>query len=195
MPKMEESRSGSDLLQQVAGELYHLGVMLLGESEATVVLVERAIATAEIPASLDSASARHSARVAMAAAAIETLSQQATAQGRPALAAPDGAYGPPNCIGDDDLDAAGVSAHELEELISGPGRVRMRAWLEGLPVAERTVFVLRTVGGLTTPEVAGLLALHGGNAAQGWMTDAVRSVFRQALCALASQLLQDSNNR
>ena len=191
MPKMDESQSGSELLHQVADELYHLGVMLLGESEATVVLVERTIATVDLAAGEDAAQARHSARVALAAAAIEMLSQRDAE----ALAAPGGEYGPPNCIGDDDLDAAGVSAHELEEMVSGPGRVRMRAWLEGLPVAERTIFVLRTVGRLTTPEVAGLLALHGGKAAHGWMTDAVRGVFRQALCALASQLLQDSNSR
>jgi hypothetical protein len=189
MPKMDESLSGSQLLHQVADELYHLGVMLLGESEATVTLVERTIATTEL--SGDSAQAGHSACVALAATAIEMLSQQ-DAQ---ALAAPTGEYGPPNCIGDDDLDAAGVSVRELEEMVSGPGRVRMRTWLEGLPVAERTIFVLRTVGRLSTPEVAGLLALHGGKAAQGWMTDAVRGVFRQALCALASQLLQDSNSR
>lgn len=191
MPEMDALQGGSELLHQVADELYHLGVMLLGESEATVVLVERAIATAELPTCEDSANARHSARVALAAAAIEMLSER---DGE-ALAAPSGEYGPPNCIGDDDLDAAGVSASELEEMVSGPGRVRMRAWLEGLPVAERTIFVLRTVGGLTTPEVAGVLALHGGKAAQGWMTDAVRGVFRQALCALAAQLLQDSNSR
>ena len=188
MPKMEGTQSGSELLQQVAGELYSIGSMLVGQSEATVLLVERAIETAEMPSCEDTAQALHSARVAMAASAIELLIER----NAEALAAPVGEFGPPNCIGEDDLDAVGVSAEELERLLSGPGRGRMRAWLEGLTVAERTIFVMRAVCGLTTPEVAGLLALHGGKAAQGWMTDAVRGVFRRALCALAAQLLQES---
>ncbi len=203
MPERNQPRSGTQMLQAVAGELYYLGTMLLGEGEATIHLVERAIATAEIPACADPetdpetdpeggpSSALHSARVAMAASVIELLSGRDSR----ALATPVGEFGPPNCIGDDDLDAAGVSAEELERLVSGPGREQLREWLEGLPVAERTIFVLRAVAGLSTPEVAGLLALHGGEAARGWMTDAVRNVFRQALCSLASQLLQDSASR
>ncbi len=191
MSERKESHSGTEMLQDVAGELYHLGTMLLGEGETTIHLVEQAIATAEIPACADPARPLHSVRVSMAASVIELLSQRDSR----ALAAPSGEFGPPNCIGDDDLDAAGVSAEELERLVSGPGRRQLREWLEGLPVAERTIFVLRAVGGLSTPEVAGLLALHGGPAAQGWMTDAVRNLFRQALCSLASQLLQDSASR
>ena len=184
-------QNGAELLQQVAGQLYHLGTMLLGDSDATVELIEQAIATAELPACADLSTARHNAQVAMAAAAIEMLSRRDPSS----LAAPTGESGPPNCIGDDDLDAAGVSPEQIEQLVSGPDRSHLRNWIEGLPVAERTIFVLRAVAGLSTPEVAGLLALHGGRAAQGWMTDAVRSVFRQALCSLASQLLQDSNSR
>ena len=189
MPKMDESQSGTELLHVVAGDLYRLGAMLLGEGETTVNLVESAITTAELPTCSDQS--LHSARVSMATAVIEYLGERDA----DALAAPSGEPGPPNCIGDDDLDAAGVSAQELEKLLSGPDRGHLRLWLEGLSVAERTIFVLRAVGGLSTPEVAGLLALHGGKAAQGWMTDAVRSVFRQALCSLASQLLQDSSER
>ena len=189
MQKKNESQNGTELLHAVAGDLYRLGAMQLGEGEITVNLVERAIATAELPTCSEKAS--HSARVSMAAAVIEYLSERDAN----ALAAPSGESGPPNCIGDDDLDAVGVSAQELEKLLSGPDRGHLRQWLEGLTVAERTIFVLRAVGGLSTPEVAGLLALHGGKAAQGWMTDAVRSVFRQALCSLASQLLQDSSER
>ncbi len=191
MPERIESQNGAEMLQAVAGELYHLGAMLLGEGEATVDLVERTIATAEIPACEDMAQALHGAHVAMAASVMELLSQRNSQY----LAAPAGEFGPPNCIGDDDLDAVGVTADDLKRLVSGPGREQLREWLEGLPVAERTIFVLRAVGGLSTPEVAGLLALHGGKAAQGWMTDAVRNTFRQALCSLASQLLQDSASR
>jgi hypothetical protein len=40
-----------------------------------------------------------------------------------------------------------------------------------------------------------LLAEHGGSEAQDWNPESVRSVFRQALCSLASQLIQASAAR
>ncbi len=182
---------GSWLLEEVAGDLYRIGSMMLGDGEETIGLIEQAVATAEIPSCCDGDQAIHNARVALAAAALELLS----ARGAAALAAPLGNFGPPNCIGDDDLSAAGVTPAELETLLTGPGRERLRGWLEGLPVVERAIFVLRAVAGLSTPEVAGLLALHGGQAARGWMPEAVSNLFRQALCSLASLLLLDSTHR
>lgn len=187
MPRMD----GSLLLEEVAGEMYHIGSMILGDGEETIGLIEHAVATAEIPSCCDGDQARHSARVALAVSAIELLASHDAA----ALAAPDGDFGPPSCIGDDDLFAAGVTPAELETLLTGPGRRRLRDWLEGLPMVERLIFVLRAVAGLSTPEVAGLLALHGGKAARGWMPEAVSNLFRQALCSLASQLLLDSTHR
>jgi hypothetical protein len=35
-----------------------------------------------------------------------------------------------------------------------------------------------------------MLAEHGGPKAAGWTPDAVRELFRQALCSLTSQLIQ-----
>uniref|UniRef100_E6Q092 Uncharacterized protein n=1 Tax=mine drainage metagenome TaxID=410659 RepID=E6Q092_9ZZZZ len=185
------AKDGSLVLEEVAGELYHIGSMLLGDGEETIRLIERAVATAEIPSCCDGDQAMHSARVALAAASIELLEDRDPST----LAAPKGDFGLPNCIGDDDLSAAGVTAAELETMLAGPGRQRLRGWLEELPVVERVIFVLRAVAGLSTPEVAGLLALHGGKAAQGWMPEAVSNLFRQALCSLASQLLLDSAHR
>jgi hypothetical protein len=75
-------------------------------------------------------------------------------------------------------------------MMSGPDRERVKKWLESLPTAMRTIFVLRAVAGLSAAETAGLLAAHGGEAAAGWTADAVRGVFRQGLCSLASQLIQ-----
>jgi hypothetical protein len=54
----------------------------------------------------------------------------------------------------------------------------------------RLIFVLRAVAGLSTPEVAGLLSLHGGERAKGWLPESVRTIFRAALCSLASQMIQ-----
>jgi DNA-directed RNA polymerase specialized sigma24 family protein len=68
-------------------------------------------------------------------------------------------------------------------MITGPDNHRLRNWLESLSLSLRVIFVLRAVAALSSTEVAGLL---------DWPPDAVRSIFRQALCSLASQLLQAS---
>jgi DNA-directed RNA polymerase specialized sigma24 family protein len=100
-----------------------------------------------------------------------------------------------SCIEGDELDAAGVTSAELEEMITGPDNQRLRNWLEGLSLPLRVVFVLRAVAGLTSAEVAGQLAENGGTQAENWTPDAVRSTFRQALCSLASQLLHATASR
>jgi hypothetical protein len=96
------------------------------------------------------------------------------------------------CIEDDDLASAGISTAELEKMIAGPERDRVRSWLESLPTAQRTVFVLRAVAEFTAAETAALLQTHGGVQAAGWTPEAVRETFRQGLCSLASQLLHAS---
>ena len=75
-------------------------------------------------------------------------------------------------------------------MIAGPDRDRVRNWLQSLPTAMRAIFVLRAVAGFTTTETAELLQAHGGPQAAGWGGDAVRELFRQGLCSLASQVLQ-----
>ncbi len=74
-------------------------------------------------------------------------------------------------------------------MITGPDRDRVRNWLESLPAAMRTIYVVRAVAGFTAQETADLLVTHGGPQAAGWTADAVRELFRQALCSLASQLI------
>ena len=61
------------------------------------------------------------------------------------LAAPLGLEPASTCIEDDDLDAAGVSKEELERMLAGPDRDRVRNWLASLPTVLRTIFVLRAV--------------------------------------------------
>jgi hypothetical protein len=174
------------LLEKIAGELYHISSMLIGEGEQSIRLIEQVVATVDLPACHDHVEARHNSRLTMASLAIAQLASRDAS----ALAAPleDGS-GPASCIDDDDLDAAGVSRAEFEQMMDGPESRRLRDWLEGLSVQLRVVFVLRAVAGLTSPEVAGLLAENGGVAAQNWTPDAVRNSFRQALCSLASQLI------
>jgi DNA-directed RNA polymerase specialized sigma24 family protein len=134
--------------------------------------------------------ARKSSRRALCGAALELLARRDAKS----LEAPEGLEHVATCIEDDDLDsvgnAAGVSRGELEQMMSGPDRGRVRTWLTSLPTAMRSIFVFRAVAGFTAAETAGLLAAHGGPAAADWTPDAVRELFRQGLCSLASQMIQ-----
>lgn len=173
------------MFDMIAAGLYNLASMLVGEGEESVRLVEEAVATVDVSASDGPLEARKSSRIALAKAALDTIVRREPGS----LAAPKGAFAPMTCIEDDDLEAAGVSAHDLERMIAGPDRARVREWLARLSAPVRTVFVLRGVAGFTSGETAGLLAAHGGPDAARWSPESVREIFRQGLCSLASQLL------
>jgi hypothetical protein len=178
-----------EMFDLIAAGMYSLASMLVGEGEDSIRLVETAVANAEISTSPDPALARKNNRWALCSAALDAL----TARDSASLAAPEGLVHAATCIEDDDLDAAGVSSEELERMIAGPDRDRVRKWLESLPTVLRTIFVLRAVAGFTTAETADLLKTHGGPQAGGWNGEAVRELFRQGLCSLASQVLQAAN--
>ena len=177
------------MIDMIAAGLYTMASMLVGEGEDSVRLVETAIANADVAACADATVARKSSRRALCAAALELLARRDAAS----LEAPEGLEHVSTCIEDDDLDAvgdaAGVSRIELERMMAGPDRGRVRTWLAGMPTAMRTIFVLRAVAGFTTAETAEMLAAHGGDAAAGWTGEAVRELFRQGLCSLASQMI------
>jgi DNA-directed RNA polymerase specialized sigma24 family protein len=169
----------------IAGKLYSLASMLVGEGEDSIRLVETAVANADVSACSSAEEARHSSRMALATAAIELIAERNPAQ----LAAPAAVEPAVTCIDDDDLDAAADAREAMERMIAGPDRERVREWLESLSPATRVIYVLRAVAGLTTSETAALLATHGGPATAPWSPDPVRELFRQALCSLASQLI------
>jgi hypothetical protein len=180
-----------DIFDLLAAGLYSMASMLLGEGEESIRAVETAIANAEVSACQNPVEARQNSRRALCAAALETVARRDPGS----LAAPEGLERASTCIEDDDLDAARESGEELLRMLAGPDRDRVRSWLEGLPAAQRTIFVLRAVAGFTPAETAGLLAAHGGPRAAGWTEDAVREFCRQALCSLASLLIQASTAR
>jgi hypothetical protein len=175
-------------IDSFATGLYSLASMLVGPGEDGVRLVETAFAGVEAPATGDAAEPRQSTRRALAAAGIEILENREPG----CLAAPDHLEPVLTCIEDEDLDAAGAYGEELERMIAGPDRDRVRDWLESLPPVLRTIFVLRAVAGFSAQETATLLAGHAGPHAAGWTAAAVREVFRQGLCSLASQLLHET---
>lgn len=187
--EVEQALTGLDeMLDIIAAGLYNLASMLVGEGEESVRLVEYTISTAEVSKCGDHFEARRSSRLALVKAALETIARREPGS----LAAPTGETGPVTCIEDDDLDSAGVSAKELEQMIAGPDRDRVREWLANLPISVRAVFVLRAVAGFSSEETAALLATHGGLGAESWTSSSVRDVFRQGLCSLASQLIHET---
>ncbi len=174
-----------DMFDLIAAGLYSMASMLVGEGEDSMRVVETAVANAEVSACADAEEARCSSRLALAIAALDLI----TERNPDSLAAPVGLEPAVTCIEDDDLDAAADAHDAMERMIAGPDRDRVRKWLEGLPTALRTIYVLRAVAGMTAAETAELLKAHGGPRAAGWSPEAVRELFRQALCSLASQLI------
>jgi hypothetical protein len=188
-PTVDRALEGMDaMFDLIAAGLYNLASMLVGEGEDSIRVVETAVATADIACSDNAQEARKASRLALSRAALDILVRRDPS----GLAAPQESHGPATCIEDDELDSVGVSAAELEHMLSGPDRDRVRNWLAELPVVLRTIFALRAVAGLTADEVASLLVEHGGAAAAGWTPASVRETFRQGLCSLASQLLHAS---
>ncbi|MGB6828538.1 MAG: hypothetical protein WBE41_10895 [Terracidiphilus sp.] len=187
--EVKQALNGLDeMFDIIAAGLYSLASMLVGEGEESVRLVEHTVSTAEVSERGDHFEARRNSRRTLAEAALDAITRREPGK----LAAPRGSTGPATCIEDDDLDSVGVSANELEQMIAGPDRDRVREWLRNLSTSVRTVFVLRAVAGFTSAETAALLAAHGGPGAEGWTSSTVRDVFRQGLCSLASQLIHET---
>jgi DNA-directed RNA polymerase specialized sigma24 family protein len=189
-PKDEAAVAGTfegmdGMFDRIASGLYSIASMLVGEGEDSIQLVETAVTNADLSRASDAEDARRSGRRALVIAAIELIAERDPAS----LGAPEGLEHAVTCIDDDDLDAAAEAREALERMIAGPDRDRVRNWLESLPPSLRTIFVMRAVAGFTAPETAGLLAAHGGPQAAGWNAEAVKELFRQALCSLASQLI------
>lgn len=174
------------ILDRIAAGLYTLASMLVGEGEDSVHLVETAIANTPASVAGDPVEGRRICRRVLCGAAVELLAQRDPG----ALAAPENLQPGGGCIDDEDLDAAAESRVEFERMIAGPDRDRVRRWLAALRPELRTIFVLRVAAGFTAKDTAEILAGHGGPQAAGWTPDAVREEFRQALCSLASQVLQ-----
>jgi hypothetical protein len=189
--ELEAQNALEGVFDRIAAELYRIASMLVGEGEESIRLVETAIANTEVSACCDPNVARTSGRRALVVGALGVLAERT----KGCLAAPVRVEQMGSCIDSDDLAAAGISGEELERMISGPEHDRVRDWLNSLPTRMRAVFVLRGVAGFTAAESAELLSAHGGTNVAAWSLDAVRMVFRQGLCSLASQLLHASAAR
>ena len=173
------------LLDVIAAGLYSMASMLVGEGEDSIQLVETAVARTDLSACSNAEEARKNSRKALCSAAIELISERNPRS----LAAPEWLEHAATCIEDDDLESAGISRAELESMLAGPNRESIKKWIDGLATETRVIFVLRAVAGFSANETAEMLASHGGASAESWNSDAVREIFRQGLCSLASQLI------
>lgn len=173
------------MLDILAAGLYNMASMLVGEGEDSIRLVETAVARTEVSASSGAEQARMNSRRALCMAAIEQIAERNPGS----LAAPEWLEHAATCIEDDDLESAGISRAELESMLAGPNRESVKNWIESLATPTRVIFVLRAVAGFSADETATMLSEHGGKGAEGWNADAVREIFRQGLCSLASQLI------
>lgn len=173
------------MLDLIAAGMYSMASMLVGEGEDSIRLVETAVARTEIPAAGNALQSRQNSRRALCIAGVQLIAERNPGS----LAAPEWLEHASTCIEDDDLESAGISRAEFETMLSGPNRQNVKNWIEGLATPVRVIFVLRAVAGFSADETASILAEHGGEGAERWSPDAVREIFRQGLCSLASQLI------
>jgi DNA-directed RNA polymerase specialized sigma24 family protein len=171
----------SSQIESAAREMFQIAALLLGNETDALDAVEQSIASIEVDPCSDAATAsalHHRALVDHAVSRVAALHPEAM---EPATAADLG-----GCVETDELSAAGVTRSQLDELLTGSDRQRMRQWLESLQPVERVVFVLRAMLGETGEEAAGVLARATG---KRWNAGHVGGAYRSALCSLASALV------
>ncbi len=161
-------------------ELFQTAALMVGDEAAALDLVEQSVAAVEMDPCANGAAARAGYLRELVQRSVARLTALYPARMQPATPADLG-----GCVDTDDLGAAGISRQQLEVLLSGSGRQRMRQWLEGLGPVERVVFVMRAVLGRSGADSASLLSNSTGAA---WDEAHVGGVYRSALCSLASAL-------
>jgi DNA-directed RNA polymerase specialized sigma24 family protein len=170
----------SAVIESAARELYQTAALFVGDETEALQLVEETVASVEMDPCADGEAARGTASRELIQRAVARVASLRPAEMHPSTAADLG-----GCVETDDLSAAGITREQLNGLLSGAGRLRMREWLEGLGPVERSVFVLRAVLGRSGAESANLLQQSTGDS---WTEAHVGGAYRAALCSLASSL-------
>jgi DNA-directed RNA polymerase specialized sigma24 family protein len=174
----------SAAIESAVRELYQTAALFVGDEGEATQLVEETVASIEIDPCANGESARAAANRDLIQRSLARVANLRSAEMHPSAAADLG-----GCVPTDDLSAAGITREQLEGLLTGKGRVRMRQWLEGLGPVERSVFVLRAVLGHSGTESAHLLEQATGDT---WTEANVGGAYRTALCSLASSLLHSA---
>lgn len=169
------------VIESAARELYQTAALFIGDQDEATQLVEQTVAHVEIDPCADGDAARHVASRDLIHRTLARVAAKWPAQMHPTAAADLG-----GCVETDDLSAAGVTREQLDAMLTGVGRSRMRQWLESLGPLERAVFVLRAVLGHSGSESTELL--HQATS-DPWTEAHVGGAYRAALCSLASSLV------
>ena len=177
----------SAIIESAARELYQTAALFVGDENEAIQLVEQTVASVEMDPCSDGEAARESASRDLVRRALARVAALQPTQMHPSAAADLG-----GCVETDDLSAAGITRQQLEDLLTGDGRTRMRQWLEGLGPVDRSVFVLRAVLGRSGAESAHLLQQTTGDS---WTEVHVGGAYRAALCSLASSLVHSGPRR
>lgn len=182
VPQSDCTESGQIELE--VRELFQTAALMLGDEAAALDVVEQTVAAVEMDPCADAAAARAGYARELVDRALLRVADRYPDQMQPAAAADLG-----GCVETDDLSAAGISRTQLEQLLAGSSRQRMRQWLEGLAPVERVVFVLRAVLGRSGADSASLLSQSTGAA---WNEASIGGAYRSALCSLASALVHSA---
>lgn len=172
------------LIESAARELYQTAALFVGDEGEAMHLVEQTVANVEMDPCADGDAARTAASRDLVQRALARVASLRPAQMHPMAAVDLG-----GCVETDELSAAGVTREQLEGMLSGGGRTRMRQWLEGLGPVERSVFVLRAVLGRSGAQSSQLLQQATGDP---WTEGHVGGAYRAALCSLASSLVHSA---
>lgn len=167
--------------ETAAIEMYRFAALMLGDEAEALRLVEDTVATVEIDPCTDPRAAKGLVRERVLDGALAIMHRQDPASfgDLPQVEAGSG------CIEED--GSAALSGEQLSELMTGAGRGPLRDWLNRLTQAQRAVFVQRAVLGRTNADTA--QAINRTARPTVWTAEAVSSLFRQALCSLASALV------
>jgi DNA-directed RNA polymerase specialized sigma24 family protein len=173
------------MAEDTAWQLFQIAALMLGDEQAAVSLVEESVAKVEADPCCEAPQAYAEARSFLVHTAVQRMAGlYPEAFAVPAVERADG-----GCIETDEISAAGLTGEQFGALLSGPGRARMREWLERLAPALRAIFVLRAVAGQDGEQTAENLRQSGARGAQAWRRDQVGTAYRQALCSLARCLM------
>jgi len=163
--------------------MYQFAALMLGNEAEALNLVENTVASVDIDPCADPAAAKGLVQERVLDRALEIMQRQDPASFAqvPALASGN------SCIED---DSAPLSGAEIANLVADAGRGPLRDWLARLSQAQRAVFVQRAVLGSSNADTARAINRH--SQPSNWTAEAVSRLFRQALCSLASSLLQSA---
>ena len=180
-PCTDQGNAAVVYAESAAVEMYRFAALMLGNEAEALSLVESTVARVEIDPCADPGAANGLVRERVLDGALEIMHRQ-----DPASFAKLPATDPVgSCIEDD--STVPLSGAEISELVGETGRGPLREWLARLTQAQRAIFVQRAVLGSSNADTARAINRHSRPSV--WTAEAVSSLFRQALCSLASSLV------